>query len=295
MTTKDRIIVVLGATGQQGGATSAHLLRDGWRVRAIVRDAAAPKARALAAAGIELAVGDLNNRASLDAALRGAYGVFSVQPSAGQPQYGVTVEDEVRLGKSVADAAQAAEVKHFVYTSVDGADNAFGAAHLESKWRVEEHVRALGLRATILRPASFMENFVLPGLAFAQGTVVYFNAPDRPIPLIAADDIGAVAALAFRDPDAHVGKVRELVSDQLTGAELAAAMSRAVKRDIPYAQFPPEILRQNPALAQVVAFAAQYTTKADIAALRRLHPGLLTFEAWLEKKGTAALEAALRA
>jgi uncharacterized protein YbjT (DUF2867 family) len=290
MTTKDRIIVVLGATGQQGGAAAAHLARDGWRVRALVRDPASPKARALAAAGIELAEGDLNNRASLDAALRGAHGVFSVQPSGGQPQYGVTAEDEIRQGKSVADAAKAAHVEHLVYTSVDGVELTAGVPHLESKWHIEEHIRAVGLRATILRPAAFMENFAQPDLGISQGKVVFFGAPERPIPLIAADDIGAFAALAFRDPGAHAGRVLELVGDLLSGTELAAAISRAAQRDIPYAQFPPELIRQNPAFEKIDAFVERYATRADVAALRRLHPGLLTFDAWLEKEGKAKLE-----
>ena len=291
MTTKDRIIVVLGATGQQGGATARHLVREGWQVRALVRDPASPKARALAGAGIELARGDLNDRASLDAALGGAHGVFSVQPSAGQPQYGVTAEDEIRQGKSVADAARAARVEHLVYTSVDGVELAAGVPHLESKWHVEEHIRAIGVRATILRPAAFMENFVQPGFGILDGKVVFFGAPERPIPLIAADDIGAFAALAFGDPGAYAGRVLPLVGDELSGTELAAAISRAAHRDVPYAQFPAELLRQNPAFESVVAFVQKYTTRADVAELRRLHPGLLTFEAWLQKEGRAKLDA----
>jgi uncharacterized protein YbjT (DUF2867 family) len=291
VTTREGTIVVLGATGQQGGATAKHLVRDGWRVRAVVRDPASPRARALADEGIDLAAGDMNDRASLDAALRGAHGVFSVQPSAGQPQYGVTAEDEIRQGKSVADAAKAAGVEHLVYTSVDGVELATGVPHLESKWHVEEHIRAIGLQATILRPAAFMDNFVPPGLAFADGMVVFFGAPDHSIPLIAAHDIGAFAALAFRDPGAHAGKVLELVGEVLSGAEVAASISRATERHVPYAQFPPELVRQNPALARAAEFAERYRTKADPVALRRLHPGLLTFDAWLDTEGRAKLDA----
>lgn len=291
MTTRDEIIVVLGATGQQGGAAAKHLVRDGWRVRAIVRDPAGAKARALAGAGIELAAGDLNDRASLDAALRGAYGVFSVQPSAGQPQYGVTGEDEIRLGKSVADAAKAAGVEHLVYTSVDGVELAAGIPHLESKWHVEEHIRAVGLRATILRPAAFMENLLQPGFGFVDGKVVFFGAPERPIPLIAAHDIGAFAAIAFGDPGAHAGKILSLVGDLRSGDDVAAAIGRAAEREVSYAQIPVEVLRQSPVLGTLVAFLERYATKADVPALRRLHPGLLTFDAWLATEGRAKLDA----
>ncbi|APR86997.1 hypothetical protein A7982_12346 [Minicystis rosea] len=290
MTTRDQIIVVLGATGQQGGAAAKHLVRDGWRVRALVRDAEGPKARALAASGIELVSGDLNDRASLDAALRGAYGVFSVQPSAGQLQYGVTPEDEIRQGKSIADAAKAARVEHFVYTSVDGVELATGVPHLESKWHIEEHIRGIGIRATILRPAAFMENFTTPGLGIAEGKVVFFCAPTYPIPLIAADDIGAFAAIAFGAPSAHAGKAIDLVGDLLTGDEVAAAISRTVNRAVPYEPFPRELVQQNPGLESVFAFLDRYRTKADITALRALHPGLLTFDAWLTKHGKAKLE-----
>jgi uncharacterized protein YbjT (DUF2867 family) len=294
MAVSDRIIVVLGATGQQGGATARHLLRGGWRVRALVRDATSPGARALAVAGIDLATGNLDDRASLDAALRGAYGVFSVQPSGGQPQYRTTAADEIRQGKGVADAARAEGVAHFVYTSVDGVELTTGVPHLETKWHIEEHVRATGIPATILRPSAFMENFVQPGFGLVEGKIMFFGAPERPIPLIAADDIGAFAAIAFGDPGAHAGKVLELVGDVLSGTELAAAISRAAKREIPYTPIPPEAVRQSPALEKLLAFVEKYSTKADVDALRRLHPGLLTFDAWLEKEGRAKLEEALR-
>ncbi|PCC71935.1 Uncharacterized conserved protein YbjT, contains NAD(P)-binding and DUF2867 domains [Nannocystis exedens] len=281
MTDRNKIIVVLGATGQQGGAAAKHLVADGWRVRAPVREPHGAKARALAEAGLEVVGGDLNDRASLDAALRGAHGVFSVQPSAGQPQYGVTPEDEVRQGKSVADAARAAGVEHLVYTSVDGADDAGDVPHLASKWQIEEHIRAIGARATILRPASFMENFVTEGLGFARGQVVYFGRPTDPVPLIAADDIGKFAALAFADPSTFAGTVLPLVGDVRTGADIAAALGRAANRTIAYQPYPPEAAQHDPTLGRLMAFVQRYRTKADIPALRRLHPGLLDFACWL--------------
>ncbi|WAS94999.1 NmrA family NAD(P)-binding protein [Nannocystis punicea] len=261
----------------------------------VTADPRGAKARALAGAGLELVPGDLNDRASLDAALRGAHGVFSVQTSAGQPQYGVTAEDEIRQGKSVADAARAAGVEHLVYTSVDGADDAGDAPHLATKWQIEEYIRTLDLRATILRPASFMENFVAEGLGFSRGKVVYFGRPADPVPLVAADDIGKFAAIAFADPVAHAGTVLPLVGDVLTGAEIAAALGRAAGRTIAYEPYPPEVVQHNPALGLVMAFVQRYRTRADIPALRRLHPGLLDFETWLRTSGEAKLASLSRA
>lgn len=294
MAKRNEVVVVFGATGQQGGAAARALQEQGWRVRAVVRDTASPKAQALAASGIELAAGDLNERASLDSALRGAYGVFSVQPSTAQLQYGITAADEVRQGKSLADAAKEARIEHFVYTSVDGVEVATGVPHLESKGHIEGHIRDIGLRATILRPAAFMENFTQPGMGIAHGKVVFFGRPADPIPLIAVADIGAFAAIAFADPSTHAGKAISLIGDFRSGDEIASAISRAVNRTVTYEQFPAELLRQNPALESVAAYLDRYRPKVDIAALRQLHPGLLSFDAWLAKEGKATLEALFR-
>ena len=108
------MILVTGATGRQGGVTTRHLLAGGWNVRALTRDAGTPAALELRQIGAEVVQGDPNDRVSLDAAMQGAYGVFCVQPALGY-------DDDLRQGKHVAEAARAAFVQHFVYTSVGGA------------------------------------------------------------------------------------------------------------------------------------------------------------------------------
>ena len=113
----DRIIAVTGATGQQGGAVARKLLAEGWKVRALTRDANKPAAQELASFGAEVAAGDMEDRAQLDAAFQGAYGVFSVQ-NFWLPNVGF--EGEIRQGKNVADAAKAAGVQHLVYSCVGG-------------------------------------------------------------------------------------------------------------------------------------------------------------------------------
>jgi uncharacterized protein YbjT (DUF2867 family) len=133
----NQIILVTGATGQQGGAVARHLLKDGWKVHAIVRDPNKPAAQALAKQGAELKKGDLNDRASIDASLEGVYGVFSFQnfwlPDVGK-------EGELRQGKNVADAANAAGVKQFVYSSVGAAHRGMGQEHFAYKWDIEQHI-----------------------------------------------------------------------------------------------------------------------------------------------------------
>ena len=80
----DKTVLVFGATGQQGGSVASALRSNGWRVKALVRDPNTDKSEALTAQGIELVRGDLADIQSLQAAMAGVYGVFSVQPSSGQ-------------------------------------------------------------------------------------------------------------------------------------------------------------------------------------------------------------------
>ena len=130
----DKIVLVFGATGQQGGAVASALRADGWAVKAFVRDLLSDKARALSCLGVSLAQGNFLDTASIRNAMAGVYGVFSVQPSSGQGAvYGVSDEDEVRFGKTIADAAVESGVQHLVYTSVNAAGpEKTGMGHFDS-------------------------------------------------------------------------------------------------------------------------------------------------------------------
>jgi uncharacterized protein YbjT (DUF2867 family) len=290
MSSSDRIVLVTGATGNQGGATARHLLADGWRVRALVRDPEKPAARQLAEAGAELVTGDMGNRDTLDAATRGVYGVFSVQPASGAPDF---VADEVRLGVNVADAAHAAGVRHLVYTSVGGADRGSGISHWNSKWEIEQHIRALGLPATILRPVQFMENHTSPLYGVAGETaLIRMIQPGSTVQLIAVSDIGAFAALAFADPGYYLGKAIELAGDELTREQLVAAISRVIGRVLEVAPLPREVLVKSGINVDDLESARSFGGwQADIPALRALHPGLMDFDTWLAREGAAKFAA----
>ena len=144
-----RTILVTGATGQQGGAVARELLERGFGVRALTRDPEKPVARELAERGAEVVRGDLDDRPSLERALEGVHGVFSVQQF-----FEAGYEGEVRQGSGLAEAAKAADVSHLVYSSVGSAHRDTGLPHFESKWEVEES----GVGYTILRPVFFMQN-----------------------------------------------------------------------------------------------------------------------------------------
>jgi uncharacterized protein YbjT (DUF2867 family) len=221
-----KTILVLGATGQQGGATA----------RALVRDPESPRARALE--GVERVRGDMGDGGALAAAMAGVHGVFSVQPASSQPQYGITDQDEERLGIAVADAAGRAGVAHLVYSSVAWLGPGTGVGHFESKWRIEEHIRRSGLPATIVRPATFMELLLEPRFGLAQGHLQFFTRPEQSLQLIAVADIGRLVARVFADPARHLGKTLELVGDELTGPAVAALLSRARGIEVRYTRFP---------------------------------------------------------
>ncbi|WP_433356379.1 NmrA/HSCARG family protein [Microtetraspora malaysiensis] len=298
MTPTNKTVVVVGATGLQGRAVTRHLLHDGWRVRALTRDLNGTQAQALACAGAEVVRAQMEDVDSLTGAAEDAWGLFSVQPTVGSPGTApdFTAEDEVRWGMNVAKAAHAAGVGHLVFTSVAGTDRHLSEkvpANLVSKWRIEQHIAKLGLPATILRPVSFMENFT-GGYALQNGTLSTGIAPDTAQQLVAVDDVGAVAALAFSHPQKWIGRAVSLAADELTPVQVAAAIEKALGISLPYVQIPIEAIR---ALSEDFAYANEWLNqrgyRADIATTRRIHPAAMDFSTWLERAGAAQISAFL--
>ncbi|GCE13468.1 NmrA/HSCARG family protein [Tengunoibacter tsumagoiensis] len=280
METRGKTILVTGATGNQGGAVTCHLLMDGWKVRALARDPQKPAYQALKKAGVELVRGDLDNIASLDEALTGVYGVFSVQNYIEHGPAG-----EVIQGKSLADAAKNAHVAHFVYSSVGGADRHSAIPHFESKWEVEQHIRTLGLPMTILRPVFFMDNFTsMYGQSIEQGVLTMPLKPTTKVQVIAADDIGAFAALALKEPQKFLGKAIELAGDELTMPQVAETFTRVFNHPVRYVEQPLEqVMSSNEEIGVMMEWFNTHGYQADISSLRQLYPPLLTLEAWLRK------------
>lgn len=278
----DDAIVVLGGTGRQGGAVARELLRRGHPVRAVVRDPA--KARPLAAAGAELVRGDLDDPVSLDAALTGAYGVFSVQTFTGPDG----LAGEVRQGRAVADAAARAGVRHLVYSSVAGAERDSGIPHFESKYEVERHIAELGLPATILRPVFFLDNFAEMGPQPADGggqVLTLALPPDVPLQMIASRDIGAFAADAFEQPETYLGSAVEIAGDELTPTRIAEVFTEVTGEPTTFRSQPVEELRAYSAeMATMFAWFAAAGFRADLPALRRLRPDLTTLADWLRTR-----------
>ncbi|MGN9846320.1 NmrA family NAD(P)-binding protein [Nonomuraea sp. H19] len=289
-----KTIVVMGATGLQGRAVTTQLLADGWRVRAVTRDPDAAAARTLARAGAQLVRAEMDDVASLIAVAEGAYGLFSVQPTVGSPGTppGFSADDEVRWGCNVADAAHAADVRHLVYTSVAGAgrhDTEKLPQNVVSKWRIERHITRLGLPATFLQPVSFMENYT-GAYHLRDGTVATAFAAGVPQQIMAVDDLGLFAALAFAEPGDWIGRAVDLAGDELTPVQIAAAISEAVGRPLPYVEIPIEaIAKAGKEFAFAYTWLNERGWRADVAFARALHPGLMDLRTWLARTGAAQI------
>jgi uncharacterized protein YbjT (DUF2867 family) len=277
-----RTILVAGATGTQGGAVARELAARGYRVRGLTRNPDSDASRALSALGVEMVRGDFDDAASLDSALAGAYGAFSVQ------QYrGVGVDGEIRQGKAFADAAKRAGVEHFVYTSVAKATLNTGVPQFESKLLLENYVKDLGLPYTIIRPASFMATFEEFREDAQTGTI------RGPLPaslervFIAPQDIGRFAAEAFDHPDEWLGREEAIAGQRISYAEVAASMGRVLGHPVTYDQIPWDEYTATAAPTAVAreSWYLENSDPVDVDALRARYSWLMTLEDYLRAEG----------
>jgi uncharacterized protein YbjT (DUF2867 family) len=276
-------ILVIGATGQQGGAVARELLRRGRAVWAFTRSPNSRAAQALAERGATLVQGDLDDPASIRAAMSGAKAVFSVQTHLTP----AGVEGEVRQGKAVAEAAREAGIAQLVYSSVDGAERRSGIPHFESRLEVEQHLQALGVPTTVLRPTMFMDNFATvqrPQAVEGKLLVRLALHPDKPVQMVATADIGVFAADAFERPEEHIGKAIALAGDELTGPQIAGVFHDVTGIPTRFKEQPLEEVRGfSQDLGLMFEWLNEYGYRADIATLRDGHPALRTLRSWLQE------------
>ncbi|MBI5241440.1 MAG: NmrA/HSCARG family protein [Elusimicrobia bacterium] len=280
-----KTILVTGATGKQGSAVAQALLRRGQRVRALTRHPEA--AGALAAAGAEIARGDFDDRASLEAAMRGCQGVFAMSTP-----FEAGMGAEVRQGLQLALAAKIADVRHFVYASAAGAERHSGVPHFETKRRVERRVQELALPWTILRPVWFMENFgtwLLPGIRM--GSLAAPLWPQTVMHMVCLRDIGEFAAMAFLDPERFLNREITLAGDALTFPQVAEMLSKAMGHSVYFRHIPDSGAEKavGPDMALMYRWINQVGQDVDIHALEQTYglrmtrfSEVLANEAWAQ-------------
>jgi uncharacterized protein YbjT (DUF2867 family) len=277
---KKLVVVVTGATGQQGGAVVKSLLERGHQVRAVTRGTDFAKTSELANAGVTVVRASLEDTPALTKALEGATSLFAMTtPSGGGTQA------ETRQGVSAANAAKAAGV-HLVFTSVGSANRRTGVPHFDSKGEVEEHIAKIEVRATILAPVYFMENLYFGKAQLAKGVYATPLPPARRLAQVAVADIGAVAVRLLEDPGRFAGKRFDLAGDDLAGNDVVAILSRITGRPFTYFQVPMDVIRHRMGEdgAKMYEWFDRVGYTIDRAALRREFPDVAfhDFESWAE-------------
>ncbi|OKB64909.1 hypothetical protein BHU62_19960 [Serratia marcescens] len=198
-------------------------------------------------------------------------------------------EIEIRQGKAVADAARAAGVEHFIYSSVGGADRRSRVPHFDSKWQVEEHIRRIGLPASIVRPVFFMDNFAQSNMRTVLMALMRSYLPkEKTLQMIATADIGKWVENAFSQPDEFIGKAEEIAGDELTRPQIAATLRQyGWSAGLPF-PMPRLLLRLLPYDARrMFEWFGESGYTADIAGLRSRQPELLTLDDWLRAQNSA--------
>ena len=312
-----KIIAVVGATGQQGSGLVKAILADssgGFAARAITRNPDSDKAKELARLGAEVVAGDVDNEASLAQAFAGAHGAYCVTFFWDH----FSPEKEKAQASAMAKAAKAAGVKHVIWSTLEDSrkyipldDNRmptlqghYKVPHFDAKGESDRVFSDLGVPTTFLLTSFYWENFISFGAGPKKGPdgALALTMPlgDKKFPSIASDDIGACAYGIFKQGDAYIGKRVGIAGEHLTGAEMAAALSKALGQTVRYNEVSPDVYRSfgfpgADDLGNMFQFNRDFSdmfcAARSLDVSRGLHPGLKTFSAWLgENKGRIPLE-----
>lgn len=282
-------ILVVGATGAQGGSVARALLsRDRFDVRALTRKADSPAAQALRELGAEIVQGDLDDPASVTAALEGCYGVFGVT------NFWEHFAKEAEQGRNLVTAVAAAHIRHFVFSTLPPIEKATNGAlrspHFDLKAEHEEYARALGIPSTFVHVPFYYENFLyfFPPRPAGDGTFQFgFPQGDSPLAAMSVEDVGPIVAAIFEQPQEYLGKVMKLAGDEIPADAYARTMSRRTGADIRYTYIPRETFAAlgfpgAEDLADMFEFYRLHIPSRlqDIATCRALAPELQSFETW---------------
>ena len=276
MVANQRNILVTGATGQQGGSLARLLLQKKHKVHALTRNTQSSAAQDLRNRGAKILKGDLDDSDSLKRAVKDVQSIFLM----GTPFEDGT-EGEIRRGKLMADITKENNIEHLVYSSVANADKNTGIPHFESKYKVEQHIKNLGIPHTIIGPTFFMENLLGPGLE--QGQLALPLSSSSVLQQSALQNIAEFSALVFERRKPFLGKRIDIASDEVTGEQAARILSNVLGYKIRYVPVPLEqVYQTNEDMARMYDWYEKVGTGIDISALHQEYPevGWLTFRDW---------------
>jgi uncharacterized protein YbjT (DUF2867 family) len=294
-------VLVVGATGAQGGSVARYLLRAGrYHVRCLTRRPESNTAMALQRLGAEIVTGDLADPAALRSALKTCDGVFGVT------NYWEHHDKEFQLGRNLVDAITGSNVQHIVLSTLPHTRLLSGGrlevAHFDTKARIEEYARGAELPATYVHVAFYYENFLsrFPPRRQPDGSYSFgFPQGSTPLAAVAAEDIGGVVATIFAESFWYRGKVIGIVGDDLRCDAYAEIMQRLLGRPVAYNHIAHDAYAAlgfpgAGDLANMFEFNRLYVPnrRSDLSKSRELYPEIRSFERWL-KANTGAFERAL--
>jgi uncharacterized protein YbjT (DUF2867 family) len=279
-----KIVLVTGATGSQGNAVARHLLNKGLRVKALTRNPENAKAKALAVMGAEIVKGDLEQPQSLLQALNGCDALFSMQNFW---EKGVGLVGEQRQAMHMIEAAKKAGVSHFVQSSIAGAQSAKGIDHIESKWLIEEKVKASGLNYTLLRTVFFMDSVFDPRyepifIPMLRGVLDPHVSGQH---FIAMDDLGGVAAEIFAQPEKYSNRVIHVASDIISGEEIKQVVEKVTgKKKYRFKIYPWMLRLMGKQIYRQMQWNKANPWQFSLEETRGIYPHLTSFKSFVEKK-----------
>ena len=302
-----KIIAVLGATGAQGGGLAHAILKDrdaGFAVRALTRDPNSPKAQELARLGAEVVAADVDDEKSLQRAFTGAHGAFCVTFFWAH----FSPEKEMAEVAAMAKGAKAAGVQHVVWSTLENTrkwvpldDNRmptlqgkYKVPHFDGKGEADHYFRDANVPTTFLLTSFYWDNFIYFGMGPKKGPdgklAITLPMGDKKLPGIAAEDIGKCAYGVFKGGNDFIGKTIGIAGELLTGAQMAAAFTRALGREVVYNSVPPEVYRTFgfPGADDIGNmfqfkrdFEEYFCGVRDPKFSHSLNPELQTFDQWL--------------
>jgi uncharacterized protein YbjT (DUF2867 family) len=254
-------VLVLGATGTQGGAVARGLGAAGLTVGALVRDPKSERAMDLQRTGVRLVVGDLLDPGSLTRAFAEFATVYAVTTPFAD---GAAAEE--RQGASIIAAAAAAHLPWLIFASVAAADRA-PVPHFQSKARIEQRLAATDLTWTVIAPSYFYENVLGSRDAIGRGQLELALPPDRPLHQVGLTDLGRLVAAVMARRDEHIHRRVEVAADAPTPETMAVALG------VRYERLALDAVRQRSAdLAAMYEFLTDEGYGIDVARLRATYP-----------------------
>jgi uncharacterized protein YbjT (DUF2867 family) len=303
----NKIIAVVGATGAQGGGLVRAITNDkdsAFAIRALTRRVDSDAAKALAKSGAEVVAADLDDIESLKKAFKGAYGAFCLT---NYWEY-FSPEREYAQVRAQAEAAKHAGLQHVIWSTLEDtrrwvplADNRmptlmgkYKVPHFDAKGEANVEFTLRGVPTTLFHTSFYWENFIYFGVGpkkTADGTLaITMPMADKKLPGIAVNDIGKCALGIFKRGSEFIGKALGIAGEHLTGAQIAAALSRALGREVQYKAIEPSDYAKlgfpgADDLANMFQFKRDFQSDflgmRSLSFSRSLNPDLQTFDEWL--------------